>query len=214
MRDQPLLAPLSAAERRGVLRACRRRGFARREVIFHEGDPGDCLHLVERGRVAVRVTTPLGDVATLTVIGPGGTFGELSVLDPDAVRSATVVALEPTETWVLHSDQVNRLRTTYPAVGDLLLGLVTGYVRRLTEHLLEALYLPADTRVARRIRALDADYDRAEINLTQDDLAGLAGTSRATVNRVLGELVRAGAVRVSRGRVSVTDRDALDRAAG
>ncbi|TCC48999.1 Crp/Fnr family transcriptional regulator [Kribbella capetownensis] len=214
MLDWPLLAPLPEPQRRDVLRVCRRRRFARREVIFHEGDPGDCVHLVERGRVAVRVTTPLGDVATLTVLGPGDTFGELSVLDAEAVRSATVVALEHTETWVLHSDQVHRLRAAYPAVDDLLLGLVSGYVRRLTDHLLEALYLAADIRVARRIRALDIAYGGGAIKLTQDDLAGLAGTSRATVNRVLGELVEAGAVRVSRGRVSVTDRTALGRAAG
>ena len=43
---------------------------------------------------------------------------------------------------------------------------------------------------------------RATIPLTQDDLAGLAGTSRLTVNRVLHELQRTGHVEIGRGRVT------------
>ncbi|MBA2575183.1 MAG: hypothetical protein H0V05_00815 [Euzebyaceae bacterium] len=45
-------------------RAVRRR-FAHNEFVSHHGDPGDTLHLLATGRVAVRVTTPLGDVAAL-----------------------------------------------------------------------------------------------------------------------------------------------------
>ncbi|MFV0308828.1 MAG: cyclic nucleotide-binding domain-containing protein [Desertimonas sp.] len=48
-----------------------RRRFRRGEVVFHEGDPGDTVHLVDKGHVAVRVTTPVGDVATVRVVGPG-----------------------------------------------------------------------------------------------------------------------------------------------
>ena len=40
---------------------------------------------------------------------------------------------------------------------------------------------------------------------TQEDLAGLAGTSRATVNRALRELEQAGAIAQARGRVDVLD---------
>jgi CRP/FNR family cyclic AMP-dependent transcriptional regulator len=41
----------------------------------HEVDPRDTLHLIDRGHVEMRVTTALGDVATLTVEGPGDHFG-------------------------------------------------------------------------------------------------------------------------------------------
>src|SRR3712207_4700128 len=85
-----LLQHLAPEERRRLLAAGRSHHFARREVIFHEGDPGDSLHLVQRGHVAIRVTTPLGDVATFTVVGPGQTFGELALLDESEIRTATV----------------------------------------------------------------------------------------------------------------------------
>lgn len=213
MPDWPLLSSLSAEERRRLLAAGRRRRFARREVIFHAGDPGDSVHLVERGHVAVRVTTPLGDVATLAIIGPGGTFGELALLDPNAIRTATVAALEVTETWVLHRDQFNRLRAESPAAERFLVHLLAGYVSRLSDHLVQALYLPADKRVARRVADLHTMYRGTEIPLTQEDLASLAGTSRATVNRVLGELEAIGALAVARGRIAVLDPAKLAKAA-
>jgi CRP/FNR family cyclic AMP-dependent transcriptional regulator len=73
--EWPVLGGLTVEDRQRVLRAARRRRFARHEVVFHEGDLGDTLHLLAVGHVAVCVTTPLGDVATLTVLGPDDAFG-------------------------------------------------------------------------------------------------------------------------------------------
>ena len=52
-----LLDGLDERERRELLATARRRRFGRREVVFHEGDPGDSVHLVVSGHLAVRVTT-------------------------------------------------------------------------------------------------------------------------------------------------------------
>ncbi|WP_020389490.1 Crp/Fnr family transcriptional regulator [Kribbella catacumbae] len=214
MADWPLLASLTPEARRQLLASGRHRRFARREVIFHEGDPGDSLHLVKRGHVAIRITTPLGEVATLTIVGPGEGFGELALLDDAATRSATAVALERTETWTLNRAQFNRLRAEGAAIDQVLIDLLADYVRRLSEHLVEALYLPADKRVARRLLDLAGTYgDEPEIPLTQEDLANLAGTSRATVNRVLGEFERDGVLVVARGRVTVLDALSLAKTA-
>ena len=96
--EWPILDVLSEDERQGFLRACRRRRFARNEVIFHEGDPGDTLHLIARGHVAVPRDDPTRrhrDAA-----GPraaGEFFGELAVVSP-AARNATAVAIDAVET--------------------------------------------------------------------------------------------------------------------
>lgn len=200
-------------DRRRLLAATQRRRFARREVLFHEGDPGDTLHLIDRGRVAVRITTPLGDVATLRVRGPGEFIGELALLHETSRRTATVVALERTETLMLHRDAFVELRHRHPSVDQFLLTLLADEVRRLSNLLVEALYVPAETRVLRRLCALtglyrDGDAD-PEIPLTQEDLASLAGTSRATVNKVLSNAEKAGLVEVRRGRIIVVDANAL-----
>src|SRR5664279_4123977 len=133
-----LFSELPPEQARLVLATARRRRFAKRQVVFHEGDPGDTLHLVESGHVAVRVTTPLGDTATLRVIGPGEHFGELAVVSP-APRNASIVALEPTETLALHRDGMNALRAKHPEIDRALLEAVVGEVRRLSVALLDAM---------------------------------------------------------------------------
>jgi len=202
-------------DRRRVLSATRRRRFGRREVLFHEGDPGDTVHLIDRGRVAVRMTTPLGDVATLNVRGTGEVVGELALLDPTSRRTASVVALEPTETLALHRDAFTEMRQRHPSVDRFLVAILATEVQRLSGLLAEALYVPVDTRVLRRLLALSELYADGrtpiEIPFTQEELGSIAGTSRATVNRVLGEAEDEGAIEVRRGRILVVDVERLRR---
>ena len=77
------LSMISDKERRELLAVARRRKFRRNEVVFHEGDPANSLHLIESGHVSVRVTTGAGDSITLAVRGPGETVGHALVTDPD-----------------------------------------------------------------------------------------------------------------------------------
>jgi CRP/FNR family transcriptional regulator, cyclic AMP receptor protein len=207
-----LLADVPDDEIRRVLSIARRRTFSRGEVVFHEHDPADSLHLVAKGRFAVRITTPLGESALLAIRGPGESFGELALVSgPEAVRSATVEALEAGETHAVYRREFDALRHEHPLVGDVLVAVLAEAVRRTNELLLDAYYAPAETRVLRRLRDLAAAFPDGEVRLTQEDLASLAGTSRATVNRVLRDAERRGAVELRRGRTVVRDPDALGR---
>ncbi len=212
-----LFDAVSAEETRAFLALARRRKFARGEVVFHEADPGDTLHLIDHGHVAVRVTTPLGDTATLRILGPGDHFGELAVVSPGP-RNATIAALEPTETLAIHRDHIDAFRRDHPAIDRALLESVIAEVRRLSAALLDAMYVPIPTRLARRLCELAATYPPAPnghvvIPLTQDDLAGLCGTTRPTINQLLGKLCDRRLVELARGRVVITDLAGLQRRA-
>lgn len=200
--------------RRRVLAGARLRRFARGEVVFHEGDPADTLHLIAKGRVAIRVATALGDTATLAVLGAGDFFGELALLE-EQPRTASVVALEKTETLALHRDDFDQIARQHPSVFEFLAHVLGAQVRRLTGQVMDALYVPAEKRVFRRLGELARVYGDGDgavvIPLTQEDLATMAGTSRATVNRVLGEAEKAGIVEVGRMRISVVDRAGLEK---
>lgn len=208
----PLLDVLTEDEQRQVLAAARRRRFARGEVVFHEGDPGDTMHLIAEGHLCVRVTTPLGDVGLLRVLGPGDFFGEMAVLAP-APRNATVAAMEPAQTLALHRDVVEELCRDHPAVERVLNEALILEVRRLSTQLLDALYVPVEKRVLRRLVELAElftnDNGEPVIPLTQEELAQMAGTTRPTANKVIRAAEEAGLVRLSRGQVAVVDREAL-----
>ena len=212
MVDTRLFGGLPEAEIRRLVAAARRRVFRRNEVVFHAGDPADTLHLIVRGRFASRLTTQLGDTVTVAVQGPGEAFGELALVEVGASRSTTVIALEAGETHAVGRDDFSRLRRQYPTVNDVLVRLLARRLRRQSELLVEALFVDAETRVLRRLCELADLYGDGEetvVPLTQEDIAGLAGTSRATVNRVLGAEAKRGTVRMTRGRTIVLDLPAL-----
>jgi len=214
-----LLSGLSVDERRELLMVARRRTFARNEVVFHRDDPADTMHLIVRGRFAVRIVTPLGDTATLALLSPGQTFGEVALLTEEGRRTATVLALEPGETRSLHQVDFAALQRRHPQALDVLVRALATRLDALSAQLVDALYVPADRRVLRRVAELAALYGEGRdgevaIPLTQEDIAGLAGTSRATVNRVLRECEARGLVRLERGRTVVLNAAAIVRGGG
>jgi CRP/FNR family transcriptional regulator, cyclic AMP receptor protein len=204
-----LLADVPAEDVRELLRVARRRTFSKGEVVFHRDDPGDSLHLIVQGRFAIRVMTPLGDTATIAVRGPGDSFGEMALVTEEGRRTATVAALEPAETRAVYRDDFERIRKTHRSVNQALITFLVSEVRMLNDRLLEALYIPADRRVLRRLLELTELYPGSDVPLTQEELAELAGTSRATVNQVLRREEERGTVELRRGKTLVLDRDAL-----
>jgi CRP/FNR family transcriptional regulator, cyclic AMP receptor protein len=196
----------------------RRRTFRRGEVVIHQGDPADSLHFIVKGRFAIRVMTPLGEPATVAVNGPGDIFGEIALLGDDSRRSATVEALEEGETLCVLQLDFARLRRDHPVVSEVMMRYLANEVRAMNKRLLEALYVPAERRVLRRVSELSHLYGGsqggpAEIPLTQEVLAGMAGTSRATVNATLRQAEARGLVELARGRVRVLDQSGLDERA-
>jgi CRP-like cAMP-binding protein len=210
-----LFAGIPGDDVRAVLALARRSTYRRGEVVFHRHDPADAVHFVVKGRFDVRITTPLGDVVALAIRGPGEIFGELAVIT-GAERSATVTALEPGETLVLRGNELRRLARSHHSVDEVLVRVLAKEVAFLSERLVESYTVDAETRVARRVLELARVYGGSPpvvIPLIQEDLAALAGASRATVNRVLREAEAKGLVETGRGRTVLLDPDGLARLA-
>lgn len=216
MSRQPLtsefLAGIPDTDAERLLARARLRTYGKGEVVFHEGDAGDSLHLIVRGRFSIKVTTERGEVAVLAILAPGEIFGEMALLRSDTDRSATITALEPGETRALSRGQFHELKREHPEVSEVLLTILADKVARYTARLIEAQYVPAELRVLRRVIELTQVYG-TDVPVTQEALAGLAGTSRATVNRVLREEAARGTLTLSRGHTEVVDLAALEHRA-
>jgi CRP-like cAMP-binding protein len=212
-----LLSDVPNEDVRLLISVARRRRFERGEVVFHRDDPGDSLHLIVSGRFAIRVMTPLGDMVWIAVRGPGENFGEMALVEDEARRSATVSALEDAETFAVRKPEFDQLRERHPSVNRVVTAFLAGEVRMLDERLLEALYLPTERRLLRRLRELSEIYRTSDglavIPLTQEELAEFAGAARATVNRVLREEQARGTIELQRGKTRVLDPEALARRA-
>jgi CRP/FNR family transcriptional regulator, cyclic AMP receptor protein len=211
-----MLDAIDPRERGALLQVGVRRRFGRGEVVFHEGDPGDALHIVTAGVFVARGSSTMGEVIAVNVFAPGDVFGELVLLTAGARRSATVAALCPSATLMVAQAHFEALRTRVPSVDRILLSLLAQRNRALTAHLIELQFTPADQRVVRRLldfHAMTAE-DGGWVRLNQAELATLAGTTRSTANRVLRAAAARGEVELGRGRVRVLDLAGLRRAAG
>jgi CRP-like cAMP-binding protein len=213
-----LLAGVPEEEVRRLLSVARLRRFSRGEVVFRSDDLADSVHLVVKGRFAIRVMTSRGEAAMLAVRGPGDNFGEMALVEPGRHRAATVVALEAGETFAVYQAEFERLRAEHPTVNAAVSAFLAGEVRMLNGRLLDALFLPAERRVFRRLRELVELYrdgdDTVTVPFTQEDLAELAGTSRTTVNRTLRVEERRGTIELRRGSAVVLDPAAIARRGG
>jgi len=132
---------------------------------------------------------------------------------PYAPWSSELVSVPGTLT--LRFDEFWQLCEEHSGVQGLLVRMLAQRVDRLSTHLIDALYLPADRRVLRTLVDLCGQYsDRARsgevtLPLTQVDVAELSGASRPTTNRYLRRLEEEGLVRLNRGHVTVLDVEAL-----
>ena len=75
----------------------------------------------------------------------------MALVDEGARRSATVAALEDAETFAVYQAEFHRLRKEHPQVNQVLIAFLAAEVRRQNELLLEALYIPVERRVLRRL---------------------------------------------------------------
>jgi CRP/FNR family cyclic AMP-dependent transcriptional regulator len=95
--------------------------------LFHRGEPGDSMYLVENGCVRISVKDADGHDTTLAEMGKGDFFGEMSLLDGNA-RSADATASVDSRLAVLPRADFRSFLRKNP---DIALGILTALTHRL-----------------------------------------------------------------------------------
>ncbi len=215
----PLFANADERILQSIANKLRRRRFRRGEVIMHQGDPGDSLHVVASGAVKIVLPSAEGEEAIIATLRPGDFFGELALLD-GAPRSATATSLEQSEMLVLPRAVFMDLLDNLPGLRDALLEGLARELRRLTGHVEELHFLDLAGRLAMRLTRLanEAEPDaegsvRLDWPYTQSDLAAMIGGTRQSVNRLLSELVDEGLITIEHDALVVVDVNLLARRA-
>ena len=177
------------------------------------------MHIIVSGGVKISVTSEDGREKNLALFKPGECFGEMSLLD-GSNRSATATAIEPLETMVLMREDFLGFLKEHPEAAADTINLLTQRLRNVNQMLVDTAFLDVPTRVAKQLLGLveDSPGDGSRsapmvVNLGQDELASLVGASRETVSRALNSYRRMGMLTTSHRRITIMDRDALERMA-
>jgi len=135
------------------------------QVLFREGDAGDALYLVIEGELAVLKHDDAGSERVLASVGPGGLLGEMTVIQQDSRRSASVRAAGPV---TLLKIPAPRFQALLAQDGVAALKVVHNVARVLAARL---------TQVDAKVLALMAQADgprRAELGAFQEVLRNWA----------------------------------------
>ena len=157
------------------------RRYQRGEVIFHEDDPADRMHIIVDGRVKISIASEDGRERDIALFQSGDCFGEMALLD-GSNRSATATAVDATETMVLFRQGfLDLLGENSELVADVNTMLVQR-LSNVNQMLGDMVFLDVPTRVAKQLLALAETYaedakpgDQIVVPLGQDELARLVG---------------------------------------
>jgi len=186
-------------------------------VVFHEGDPGDCLFVVLEGKVKISRTAPDGRENLLAILGPGDLLGELSLFDA-IDRTATATALTQLRLSQLDDIDFHAYISDRPAVATELLRVLARRLRDTNAAMADLVFTDVPGRVAKALLSLadrfgeeTSDGVRVSHDLTQEELAQLVGASRETVNKALSDFATRGWLRLEGKSVLLLDRPRLSR---
>jgi len=215
LRANPWFASLPPHLAEAVLAAGRVQQLAAGELLFRQGDaPGD-WHAVCSGAIKASSVAADGSESILAVLEPGNWFGEISLLDggprvhdATAVGATSVLAVPAPAFRGFMQDAV---------FATALARLMAGRLRTLFGVVEDATLRPTRARLARRLALLArgdatlAREPRRRLPVSQEALAMMLGLTRQTLSKELGELARAGAVRLGYRSIDIVDADLLDR---
>lgn len=113
-----------------------RKIFYQNDVVFQEGDPGDCAYLIEKGVIRITKNSPDGDLE-LGRLGPGAIFGEMAMIDLQPRMAKATALSDTTVTFVNHVMFEKKLKAADPFLRALLLIMVRN-VRALSDQLVDS----------------------------------------------------------------------------
>jgi len=214
LRKTDLFRSVSDDDLGTVISASRVRNYRRGQVIFSQGDPGGTLIVVVTGRVKLVVRSADGAELTLTIIGPGGVIGELTVAD-GGPRSTDAETLDDCQLLLVPREPIQEICSRNASAAQALTSAIAADLRRLTEDTSDLVFLDLPRRVAKVLLSQPVDSDGTiRVDLRQEELAHQVGGSRQSVNSALSAFQRRGWIEVRDRAVTVRQVAALARFAG
>jgi len=113
----PIFEDLSRKELRAVERILHKRTYKENEVLFHEGDPGVGMYIIETGRVNITLGK---EEKLLAVLSDKEFFGEIALLS-ETPRTATATAVTESKILGFFQPDMMGLMETNPRMGNKVL---------------------------------------------------------------------------------------------
>ncbi len=216
MAEVDIFADLSSAEMDRMSAAAPMHTYGAGALVYTPHQPVETLFILKQGRIRIfRVSTD-GRALTTAIITPGTIFGEMIIVGQQ-MHDNFAEALDDAVVCVMSKADVRRLLLGDPRIAARISEILGQRLSQLEQRLSDAVFKSVAERLAGSLCVLGANraFGRsATVQLTHEQLAALAGTSRETTTKVLGEFADQGLIQLGRGRITLLDPAGLALLAG
>jgi len=210
LKSIPYFSDISLAELESISNLVFEKTADRAEMVLLEGEPAENLYFVASGAVKVFKTSVGGKEQILSIVRPGESFNDISVFD-GGLNPVSAQAMGPVLLYGIKRNEMEAIVRTYPQIALNVIRVLARRVRHLLSLVEDLSFKRVIGRVARiLVEHIGSEKSRGP-RLTQQEMAAMAGTAREVVGRSLKELEEAGAIKLDRHRIVITDKEALQK---
>jgi CRP-like cAMP-binding protein len=216
MSEVDIFADLSQAEMDTLAAAAPMKTYPAGSLIYTPHQPVEALFILKRGRIRIFRISSDGRALTTAIVAPGTIFGEMVIVG-QRMHDSFAEALDEVVVCVMNQHDVRRLLLADSRIAARISETLGRRIGELEQRLSDAVFKSVPERIARMLTVMAAGRPLSrttQVNLTHEQLAALAGTSRETTTKVLGDFAEQGLINLGRGRISILRPEALRDLAG
>lgn len=194
--EHPLFGELPADDIKRLLDSqnSKQREFKQDDVIFRAGEIGNSFFLIGDGSVNVELSSEGSSSTIICTLYKGDYFGEMSAIDSQQGRAATILANDDCTMLEIKSKPFQRILKANPELEFELLSMLAARLRHVNDHLLQNTRLTYDTKfsllseklesqskvVDASLNASQAVFEQTKIRTTEIINAAERGRTRIT----------------------------------
>jgi len=170
--------------------------YAKKAVIFTQGDDADAVFYIKKGKVKVAVLSKDGKEAVIALLGPNEFIGE-GCLIGQAKRLATASAMSECEVMRVQKSEIQRVILDEPAFSQMFVAHILARNARVEEDLVDQLFNSTEKRLARLLLLL-ANFGKEGrpepilAKISQETMAEMIGTTRSRVSHFMNKFRKLG----------------------
>ena len=205
---------IKKADLESVIETKKAKKYAKKEVVFREGDYANNVYLLESGKVKLSRLNDDGKELITTMLKEGDFFGYQSVL-LEASQSESATVLEEAEICSISKHEFLNLISSNVDVSTKFIKMLSNDLEHKEQELIDLAYNTVRKRVVDSLLKLKEKYrgDNPQTNfampISRGDLASMVGTAKESVIRYLSEFKEEGFISIKGSEITILDEDGL-----
>ncbi len=177
--------------------------YRKGQVVFSQGDPGDAVFYIQKGKAKLTVVSEQGKEAVIAILGADEFFGE-GCLAGQTQRIATVTTMTDSVVARLEKSAILRVIHQEPAFSELFIKHLLGRSIRVEADLVDQLFNSSEKRLARLLLLLanfgkEATPEPVIAKISQETMAEMIGTTRSRVSFFMNKFRKLGFIAYNGG---------------